>query len=131
MESYTNGEPFPKVTREAIEAMMKNLPSPPSEGIRPRSLTLTNLIESRLGLPVPFMINEFIAADSKQAIFHQSILQLSRPMYELLTAAIEDGDQDAIKQLMDAIHVLAFPKQPPAVIGLLGLPWEDPTRTIR
>jgi hypothetical protein len=74
-------------------------------------------------------VNEFLTADTKEAIYNQSLLQLSVPMYALLRGAIEDHDEDELRKLCKAIRVKVFPRGP-VVRGLLALPLGNPLITL-
>jgi hypothetical protein len=75
------------------------------------------------------VVNEFLADDTKEAIYNQSLLQLSVPMYSLLRGAIEDRDEDELRKLCKAIQVKIFPRGP-VVRGLLALPLGNPLITL-
>lgn len=92
---------------------------------KPKTMTLDELMESRAGLPVQFVVNEFLPNETKEATYNQNLLQLSVPMYSLLKGAIDDRDEDELRRLCKAILVKVFPRVP-VVSGLLALPLENP-----
>lgn len=86
-------------------------------------MTLAELINQRMGIPLPLVVNDFLEKTSKKAVYSHGKLFITQAMWDLLSGATKDGNRDELNALAEAMEVTHIPDQP---MGFFMMPLRYP-----